>query len=243
MLGKYTDTQLAKKLKRSRSTVAWKRRALHVHAKGDYSRRWTPEEDRLLGTMPDAQLAPVLQRGAKSVQTRRLKMGILFRNPEWTPAQEKLLGRYSDKEVARRLGRPVSGVGARRALLKIPSPTRPVRRWKPEEVRLLGTMSDREVARRLRSDVNRVAEKRRDLKIPSITRPTRHWTGKEDRLLGTMPDAEIAKRLDRSVSGVAHRRQRSGISLRSPDVSTMRVPASQMREVLSYIEQRKSHIR
>jgi hypothetical protein len=46
---------------------------------GDYSRPWTPEEDQWLGTQPDAQLAPILKRGLKAIQHRRLKLGILFR--------------------------------------------------------------------------------------------------------------------------------------------------------------------
>ncbi len=239
LLGKYTDTQLARKLGRSRGTVTWKRRALHIHAKGDYSRRWTPEEERRLGTMPDAQLAPVLKRGIKSLQMRRLKLRILFNSPKWTPAEKKLLGRYSDKEVARRIGRSVASVSARRSLLKIPSPTRPVRRWTSEEVQLLGTMSDKEVARRLDRNFEMVAYKRRSLRIPSSIKPRRRWTAKEDHLLGTMPDAEVAKHLKRSVKGVLKRRLRSGISFRFPKVETLRLPASQAKKVPSYLRQRR----
>src|ERR1700733_4432034 len=50
-----------------------RRRQLDISSKLRY---WTPEETKLLGTIPDAQVAQRLSRTLCSVQNRRLKLGI-----------------------------------------------------------------------------------------------------------------------------------------------------------------------
>ena len=45
-------------------------------------RRWTAGENRLLGTLPDAELARRLKRGVSGVEQQRLKLGISFRLSE-----------------------------------------------------------------------------------------------------------------------------------------------------------------
>jgi hypothetical protein len=54
---------------------------------------WTPEEDDLLGTMPDKKLARRLKRSYAAVSTRRLNKGIPpCNNPKrksWRPEDDK----------------------------------------------------------------------------------------------------------------------------------------------------------
>jgi hypothetical protein len=74
--------------------------------------RWKPEQDALLGTMPDLKLAKLLKRNKTTIRERRLKLGVpSFRrhapftpSREWTPADDALLGTMTDPELATRLG-------------------------------------------------------------------------------------------------------------------------------------------
>src|SRR2546425_3472926 len=75
------------------------------------SRRWTPAEAKLLGTLPDAELARRFKRTEHSVALHRRRLRIAKPDPKiraprpWTLSEVKLLGRHFDSEVARRLGR------------------------------------------------------------------------------------------------------------------------------------------
>lgn len=90
----------------------------------EHGRIWTPEEEEaLLGTMRDPDLARRLERSVSCVRTRRLaKTGIRFnKSPrQWTPAQLRLLGRLPDAEVGRRTGRFTAAVRNKRMQLAIP---------------------------------------------------------------------------------------------------------------------------
>ena len=74
--------------------------------------RWKPEEDALLGTLPDPKLAKLVRRHRTTIQEQRLKLGIpSFRkhgpstpSREWAPADDALLGTITDLELAARLG-------------------------------------------------------------------------------------------------------------------------------------------
>ena len=97
----------------------------HLAAKsaGGRNRPWTPEEDALLGTKPDATLAAELHRGARPLRRRRLLLGIpvvALKAPAWTPAETSTLGTDSDEAIAARLGRTVAAVMFRRCQFKIP---------------------------------------------------------------------------------------------------------------------------
>ena len=56
---------------------------------------WTPEENALLGTMPDQKLARRLKRSYDAVAARRLHQGIPSFNPKrklWRPEDDRILG-------------------------------------------------------------------------------------------------------------------------------------------------------
>ena len=64
-------------------------------------REWTKAEDKLLGTMPDFQVARRLRRSLSSVQRRCYKLRISKPRPtyrRWTRAEEKLLGTYPTRK-------------------------------------------------------------------------------------------------------------------------------------------------
>ena len=88
-------------------------------------RFFTPEEDALLGTASDAEIAKRLGRHPASVQSRRLKLGILKGKSRklrrWTPEEDALLGTAKDTEIASRLNRRVGVVCMRRQKLGIPN--------------------------------------------------------------------------------------------------------------------------
>ena len=72
-------------------------------------RRWTPEEDQLLGTMPDADVAAKTGQDIQSVRKRRGRLGIPNRYPQrhvWTPEETALLGTMSDAALAAQLALP-----------------------------------------------------------------------------------------------------------------------------------------
>jgi hypothetical protein len=87
-------------------------------------RRWKPDEDKLLGTLSDAEIGRRLGRNPKVVGVRRRQLGLVAVR-YWRPEDDRLLGTVSDKEVARRLGRSLRGVIRRRVRLRIPA-------WRPK---------------------------------------------------------------------------------------------------------------
>jgi hypothetical protein len=74
ILGTDADWYIAKRLGRSRSTVAQRRSALGIGAFA--KRRWTSEEDALLGTDDDEVIAAKIGRTPMSVTLRRCANGI-----------------------------------------------------------------------------------------------------------------------------------------------------------------------
>jgi hypothetical protein len=89
---------------------------------------WEREENALLGTMPDKEVAKRVGRSATAVHAHRRSLGIRSyykRKPQsepvkWTPAKDKLLGTMPDSKVARRLGCSPMAVFYRRRKLRIP---------------------------------------------------------------------------------------------------------------------------
>ena len=67
-------------------------------------RRWTAEEDSLLGTKSDRALARRFGRTVKAVKARRQLKGV-FLMKEWRPEDDKILGTRPDRQVAMLLGR------------------------------------------------------------------------------------------------------------------------------------------
>jgi hypothetical protein len=97
---------------------------------------FTPEEDALLGTATDAEIAKRIGRHPSSVQARRLKLGLRHGSPRkkrkkrpWTPEEDALLGTASDTEIAVRLGRHVAVVCIRRQKMGIPNLVLAAAQW------------------------------------------------------------------------------------------------------------------
>jgi hypothetical protein len=84
-------------------------------------RNWTPEEEALLGTATDAQIARRLRRTVGSVAWRRREKGIppLTNVRPWTAQEIAMLGTLTDRKIARKLGRTASAVSCKRRDCKI----------------------------------------------------------------------------------------------------------------------------
>lgn len=88
---------------------------------------WTPEEEALLGTRPDEEVAQLLRRTVSAVQDRRIRLGIeVFREDgsraraPWSTSEEAMLGTAPDEEIAQKLKRTVLAVKVRRGRRGIP---------------------------------------------------------------------------------------------------------------------------
>ncbi len=172
---------------------------------------WTPEEDRLLGTLSDQEVADLTNRSRKAVMTRRRRLRKKCPTSSWThwtPAQVELLGTKSDAELAKPLHRQKSAITAKRAKLRVAPPLRPTMRdWSPEEEALLGVESDEVIAQKTKRTVNCVSAHRRWLGIAAPTPKLRRWTPKEDQIASTGSPHDIARRLKRTVTAVMLRRK------------------------------------
>jgi hypothetical protein len=107
------------------------------------------EQDQLLGTATDEEIARQLHRKPSAVKWRRRELHIpkfASKNRRYSAAEDTLLGTASDEEIARRLNRPLSSVLTRRAQLGVPKFAAKVRPWTPDEDQLLGTMPDKKLA-------------------------------------------------------------------------------------------------
>ncbi|HTV43099.1 MAG TPA: hypothetical protein VMF08_21220 [Candidatus Sulfotelmatobacter sp.] len=208
-LKRLTIRDAAAKFKCSKAEVHRARRQFGVAARARPD-NWTRDEEALLGTLSDGELALRLKRSVTAVQVRRLTLRIPKPDPRyraWKPAEEKLLGTVPDSQLAEQLGRSRASVTARRQLFnrKAILPPRPDG-WTPEEDRLLGKFTDSEVARKLGRPLGGVRGRRHKLGIKS-PRSTRTFTPMEDKLLGTDYDRVIGQRLKRHPVTIAQRRR------------------------------------
>src|ERR1035441_9125482 len=95
------------------------RRQLRLPAAHTYE-HWTAEEERLLGTRPDREVAQLLHRTVRAIESQRHRPGI-WRQPSirlktkaWEPAEIALLGTRHDSKLADCLGRTEGAVGVQR---------------------------------------------------------------------------------------------------------------------------------
>ena len=119
MLGTAKDKDVAFRLKRTLEGVRQRRRKLGIKSPAFSStcRRWTPEEDTLLGKMRDEEVAARTGHPLSGVLQRRLGKGIPLEVRQkrlWTTEEEKRLGILPDADIAARLNRSVKSVQARR---------------------------------------------------------------------------------------------------------------------------------
>jgi hypothetical protein len=91
-------------------------------------RPWTPEENQLLGVLPDDEVAARTKRTRRAVMTRRRRLRKKCPTSSWThwtPAQIRLLGTMPDRELSKRLQRSQISIAVKRGKLHIASAPRP----------------------------------------------------------------------------------------------------------------------
>ena len=170
LLGKFTDQEVARKLRYPVTRVRRRRRLLGLPSNNPNHRHWTKEEIALLGTGPDREVAQLVNRSLANVRYKRLALGIPFRNPRyeiWKPADLALLGKLPDGEVARRTGHSLTSVRHARTKRHILSVRRAVPDWRPEEEAMLGTAPDAEIAVRLKRTLAALRFRRSKKGIPA----------------------------------------------------------------------------
>jgi len=188
---------------------------------------WLPKELKLMGELPDAELARRIGTRTAEVSKKRASMGIdpssLSKTLKWTPKNLALLGTRTDHEVARIMNGSSGRVAAKRLSLGIESyatSSNSWHTWTDKEIAMLGQYHDPEVGRKIGVSIACVARKRRQLGIPSLlarkatTRERRsldQWTAKETALLGKMTDRDVTERLDLAISAVRLKRISLGI--------------------------------
>lgn len=198
---------------RTRAAERMRRCMLRIKGRlGPVPNAWKPEEDRLLGTRPDREVAKLVGRSQFGVAQRRERLGIRSFYQQrslasWTAEEDELLRSKADKTIAKLLRRSVRSVRARRRLKGIRRAAPHYRPWTPEEDKLLGTMPDAEVGRRVGRSATAATARRFDLGI-SLSQPVfRPWTAAEEKLLGTQPDSAVAELIHRSTEAVQVRRR------------------------------------
>jgi hypothetical protein len=168
------DARLAHRLKRSVETVRTRRAHKGIPVFNPKKHWWKPEDDKLLGLRPDAQVAMLLAVTEGTVRHRRNQLRISLPPRLWKATPPKpwraeeiaMLGKATDAEVARRLGRSAVSVKARRLRLGIATSGH---RWTQEQDVLLAKFPDQILARRLGCTVKAVQARREALGTPAPT--------------------------------------------------------------------------
>ena len=116
-------------------------------------RKWTESQIKLLGVLPDDEVAKQTGFSVDAVGRKRAKMGILIRRPRrpWTESEDRLLGTEPDTKLAVRLKRSRADVRLRRIALGLQPPVSrpPYRAWTSDEDKLPGSDTDAAIAKRL----------------------------------------------------------------------------------------------
>jgi hypothetical protein len=185
---------------------------------------WPARSSKLLGRIPDAQLARKLGIRLDAVQRERRRQEIEPFRPrrpdiEWTSKMIQLLGTDIDSSVAESLGLPMYCVRHKRQRKGIPPYGDPPEQqhahsfiWAKNKIALLGSDSDRKVATRLGTNLAVVGRQRTLLGIPSFYPQRRiSWTREMTALLGKVTDWKIARKYRMSRGSVARQRRKLGI--------------------------------
>lgn len=103
--GAMRERKVSSRLRLERQPFGWKS-----------PRPWTESEDALLGTMPDGDLACMINRNRTAIRLRRSSLGIPRRSKrhDWTRKDDLLLGKFPDAQVALLLGVTAEAVKLRR---------------------------------------------------------------------------------------------------------------------------------
>jgi hypothetical protein len=143
-------------------------------------RLWTGEEDRLLGTARDEEIALQINRTPDAVRARRNILGIpacnvTYSRP-WTAKEEALLGVVPDRLLAKKLNRTFIAVQARREIKHLRPAEAQRRRFTPQEDAVLKSMSNQQAAQKLGRNSEVVAARRR-LLLFKVEKETASPTG------------------------------------------------------------------
>src|SRR5205823_1162067 len=98
--GQRPDSYVARLLGISVAAVKHRRLNLKIlrrPATPRFFQEWKPEEDALLGTASDAEIARRLKCASSTVRLRRSKLKIAACVPNWTPQEDALLKQFSDR--------------------------------------------------------------------------------------------------------------------------------------------------
>ena len=155
--------------------------------------RWTADDDALLGTMSDSDLAARLGVSVAAARQRQHNRDTRprdnVRKPKysWTPERDALLGTMSDQKAAKKLGLTFSAARQRRVRLGIPAAGTVPRPWTESEIAALGTDVDDVIAKLLGRPRASVVSKRINLGIDPAPRSKRKSpTGRPHRAGMTM---------------------------------------------------------
>ena len=165
-----SNSELARQLGRTKKSVRHRRLAKGVYNR-PASRRWTEDELRLLGKLPDHKVAALTGRSLSAIQTRRITVlglpCVNGRGRDWTPQEDRLLGKHADGDLAKRFNCFAATIARRRGLLGIPPFHREnTRYWTDAEEKLLGTDTDSKIALKLGRTKKSVIHHRKLLGIP-----------------------------------------------------------------------------
>lgn len=218
-IGKVPDKQLSDTYKVHRVHIRIYR-ALHGIKEAEFQypleHAWTSEEEALLGTMSDGDVARQLQVPAGQVMWRRRRLGIpayqRTATIRWTPQRVARLGQEPDHALAREWRCSQVSVREKRESLGIDPPASNGRLWSDDELALLGQMLDTEVSKKLGISLALVRNKRKELGIAAKKSYGRYeWNDRDLKRMGTVPDAELALELNLSHQFIAAKRRELGI--------------------------------
>jgi hypothetical protein len=212
------DKILSGEIHRAVNAVRLRRLSQHVHTFGSKRHFRTAEEDLLLGTRPDDQVALLIGATVKAVAHRRSALHKpicpqqVQKNRPWTKEEDNMVRTLSIHQAAGHLHRTRAAIHGRRKVLGICQIIRRV--WTRDQDALFNKCNDKEIAEKLGRTLSSVENRRTRLKIRVPKPGWRFFTSEEDALLGTASDAEIAKRIGRHPSSVQTRRLRLGLAIR-----------------------------
>jgi DNA-binding CsgD family transcriptional regulator len=162
--------------------------------------KWKPNPDNeaLLGAIPDSEIARREQVSVQMVGNYRRSLGITMM--KWKPSSENeaLLGSIPDSEIARREDVSTTTVSNYRKGLGVNVYTGPLGSWqpRPENLPLLGQVFDAHLARLEGVSPPTVRSYRIAQGVPAYIKPLKSPKNLRE-LLGTMSDRVLAKRMGR----------------------------------------------
>lgn len=175
-------------------------------------RLWTPEEEALLGTMPNRELAAKLGRSRKAVAAR-----LFLKNAGRLPRRDRVVKAAAIQperrpEPTRRKRVETPSFPTKRGLsLRDIAP--PARVWKPEEDDIIRKHTITQAAQLLNYSPSIIAKRRRKLGIVRSVVITNPWTPEQIQLLGTKPDRILARKFGRKTGSVQGKRKSLGIPI------------------------------